>query len=649
MIEHPAPVPPGGAKRRGLRATVLLATIALAAAAAGEGEGTRINVRSLEASRSLDPRGLSLYRPTRRRTPTGTLYPFPFAPPDYTVLSEGLLARGSFELGLFNNGNDTRRAYWDDYLDRSPSLVLNDFFVDLRGGEHGAYAHIDGGAVKRDDQHYTVEAGILGWLRVRGSYDEIPHRLMNDATSLYEGIGTSSLRLPPELVPGASTDAEIDAVLAELPFRRLLVKRERGRIEVEAKPFRILRLFAEYRIEERKGEKPSSGSLAFAFPSPGAGSVIETIEPVDYTTQNLTAGLQLAHPWLQLNLSYGFSYFDNDNEALRWENPFAFSGSEVGQLALDPDNRWHTLKGDLGFIVPFSGRFTTSVSYSRAEQDEVLLAPPVNPAAPFWPDPDAALGKPTARAEVRTFLSHSRLQFRPFRQLRLKGELRYYDRDSDTNYEAFNPALDFFGYLPEDGFFRAFFTIPRYKSIPYGYDKWNLKGGAVVHPGWRTTVEFEYERETFERDHRARKKTEEERYRVSVTNRGLWFATFLVSYEFADKKGDDFDVTRDFRFYSVGPPDFALPFLVLSATPLRSLAELRQFDLADRKQKIINARVNAAVGEIGDVSASARFIDNDYDAQFGLDFNRSGEGNIELAFQPSPKLNASAYASIEAR
>ena len=299
--------------------------------------------------------------------------------------------------------------------------------------------------------------------------------------------------------------------------------------------------------------------------------------------------------------------------------------------------------------MPFSGRFKTSVSYSRAEQDEVLLAPTVNPAAPFWLDPDSALGKPTARAEVRTFLSHSRPQFRPFRQLQLKGELRYYDRDSDTNYEAFNPALDFFGYLPEDGFLGAFFTIPRYKSIPYGYDKWNLKGGAVVRPGWRTTVEFEYERETFERDHRVRKKTEEDRYRISVTNRGLWFATFLVSYEFADKKGDDIDVTRDFRFYSVGPPGFELPLHVRSATPLRALAELRQFDLANRKQKIINARVNAALGDVGDVSASARFIDNDYDAQFGLDFDRSGEGNIEIAFQPSPKLNASAFASIEAR
>ena len=95
-------------------------------------------------------------------------------------------------------------------------------------------------------------------------------------------------------------------------------------------------------------------------------------------------------------------------------------------------------------------------------------------------------------------------------------------------------------------------------------------------------------------------------------------------------------------------PSVAAALSVLS-TPIRSLAELRQFDLADRKQKIINARVNAAIGEVGDVSASVRFTDNDYDARFGLDFDRSGDANIEFAYQPSPKLSVTAYASIEAR
>lgn len=636
------------------RTFTLLAAVAIVVAAsesvtAAEGAGTRINLRSLEASRSIDPRGLTQYRPTRRRAPTGTLYPFPFTPPDYRELSRGLHARGSIDLGITSNGNDTRRAYWDDYLDRSPGFLLNDFYVDLRDSHIGAYLHADGGAVERDDQHYAGEAGIAGWLRVRGEYDEVPHRLMNDATSFYDGIGTGNLELPVDLIPAANTDAEIDAALMDLTFQALGVNRERGRIEFEAKPLQILRVFADYRVEERKGEKPSSGSLAFAFAFPGFGSVVETIEPVDYKTHDLTTGLQLLHPWLQLNLSYAFSYFDNPYEALRWENPFMAGGSDVGQLALDPDNRWHNVKGDLGFILPFSGRFTTSWSYSRAEQDEVLLAPTVNVAAPDWLDPLTALDKPSARAEFRTLLSHSRLQFRPIRQLQLKAELRYFDRDSDLNYESFNPALNFYGYIPEDAYFGAFFTVPRYKSVPYGYDKWNVKGGGVVRPGWRTTVEFEFEHETYRRDHRVRRKTKEDRYRFSLTNRGLPFATVLVSYEFAYKKGDDVDTTRDFKFYTAGPDFFALPAPFFSGTPLRTLAEFQQFDLAGRDQQIFNGRMNAAIGDVGDVAASVRFIDNDYDVIYGLDYDRSADGNLEFTYQPSPKLNASAHVSVEAR
>ena len=44
----------------------LISGASFGARAVEEGAGTRINVRSLEASRDLDPRGLTLFRSTRR-------------------------------------------------------------------------------------------------------------------------------------------------------------------------------------------------------------------------------------------------------------------------------------------------------------------------------------------------------------------------------------------------------------------------------------------------------------------------------------------------------------------------------------------------------------------------------------------------------
>lgn len=631
-------VPPARFSRFELIAALLLVYWGTGAIA-DEGAGTRINSRSLLSSHDVHPHGMSFFKPTRRRSPAGFLYPYPLKPNAFSESDQELLTRGSVELGYVTDIDDTNEAYWENYVDRSSGILLNQFSVDLQHRDNAGYAHVDGGSIGRDDQFVRVEAGVFGWLRVKGMYDEVPHRLMNDAKTIFQGVGTEALRLPVGLTPGASTESEIDTILGDLPFHSLAVDRERGRIGVEAKPLRNLRLFAEYRHEERQGERPIGASTGFAFAGVLGGNVIELIEPIDYETHDYAVGVQVLHRRLQLNVSYHASYFDNDNdndnESLSWENPFALSSSVAGQSALAPDNHCHNLKGDLGLTLPLTGRFTTSLSWSRAKQDERLLSPTVNPLAPDWLDPATALAQRNANAEFTTLLSHSRLQFRPLRQIQLKGELRYFKRDSDTSYVAYNPAIDFYGYIPEDAFFGSNSTIPRYQSVPYGYDRWNGKAGAVIRALYRTTVELEYERETVNRDHRVREHTKEDRYRISATTRSLRFATLRFSYEHGDKRGDDVDVSRDFAFYSAGPPDFAFPEPFTSSTPLRSVAQLRQYDLANRKQNVVKARANAALGDWADVSVSLRYFDNDYDALYGINYDRRGDANFEVAFLPS--------------
>ena len=114
-----------------LLVAALFSTIPLGAHGVEEGAGTRINVRSLEASRDLDPRGLTLFRLTRRRAPSGFLYPFPFAPHSFRNLDENILWRGVFELGAIADGERTGQAYWNQYVDRDPRILLNDFSLDL--------------------------------------------------------------------------------------------------------------------------------------------------------------------------------------------------------------------------------------------------------------------------------------------------------------------------------------------------------------------------------------------------------------------------------------------------------------------------------------------------------------------------------------
>ena len=68
-----------GLKKRCGAGIVGLAFVLLAfanPAAAVEGRGAAVNPAGLEASRKVDPLGLSALRTTRLRTPSGFLYPY---------------------------------------------------------------------------------------------------------------------------------------------------------------------------------------------------------------------------------------------------------------------------------------------------------------------------------------------------------------------------------------------------------------------------------------------------------------------------------------------------------------------------------------------------------------------------------------------
>ena len=367
---------------------LLLAGLASVAVWAQDvGAGTGIGARTLEPLYDLDPRGMTYIDQHRKRAPSGFLYPYPFEPAPFLSLDEGLSVRGAVDIGWITDAGDTSEAYWDDYVDRGPGTLLNRFSFDVLHDASGAYFHLDGGGADREDQFFNGEVGVYGWVRLHGHFDEIPHRLMHDAKTVYVGVGTADLRLLDPLVAGASSEDDVDALLADLPFQRLEVQRERGTAGLQLRPFDLLRIALDYRREKREGDRLRGGSLAFAYLSPTAGSVIETIEPIDYETQDISVAIAFAHRWLQLNLSYAYSMLDSAHERLSWENPFVGGESDLGQLSLAPDNQWEHAKAELGLRLPFRGHFTAIVARGRAVQDETLLPSTVNSLLTDWLDP----------------------------------------------------------------------------------------------------------------------------------------------------------------------------------------------------------------------------------------------------------------------
>jgi hypothetical protein len=93
-----------------LRHWALLAAIVGALPVAAEPPRDSVHPGNAEVFEILDPNGLSLLTETRRRTPSGLLYPYPPEPYPLSDLGSGWLGRGALESATSGQQTHARRA-----------------------------------------------------------------------------------------------------------------------------------------------------------------------------------------------------------------------------------------------------------------------------------------------------------------------------------------------------------------------------------------------------------------------------------------------------------------------------------------------------------------------------------------------------------
>ncbi len=593
-------------------------------------------------SRHVDPAGLSFLRNTRQRSPEGFLYPYPYAPPERLGLGDGWIVGGFGEVGWMESSGGDDEAYLERYSDYRDGIV-DALRLEARNAPSGFYVELGANALGRDDASAFLDFGQRGRLRVRGSYDKLPHRYANDARVLFDGAGSESLTLPAGLVAGGSSDAAIDAAIAARPESRVAFTREKGGVELAFAASDALSVNAGYRVEDRSGERPFGGAIRFAFQAPTIGSVIETLEPLDSRTHDVHGAIAVSDPHIQIDVGYDGSFFENRVESLTWENPFSDSGVDRGRFALTPDNALHRIHATGGFALPWRGRWTNTFSMAQGRQDERLLAPTINPTFAAWTNPATSLSRSRADASVDTMVVTSTLKLVPLRFWNVGGKFRLEQRKSETDYVAFNPSTGGYGYIAEDG---SFGIQPRYAAVPYDADRVIFGADTTWRLPVRSRLTIEYEREQVERDQRARAETRDDRGRISVSTRGIPRTRVRLAYELSDRGGSSYRPDRDAEFYSTGPPGFAAPFL---GSPQRSLLGFEQFDLSDRVRHDGQARVSFGIAEIADLAFNGGVKDDDYDARYGLRRSRAWDANAELSIQPAPQFDAFVFGSLERR
>ena len=625
-----------------------------------------------ESARVVDPQGISFLRNSRLRSPSGILYPYPLVPQKLTLLGSGWLGRGTIELGSIQSFGDAGEARFQRYSDWSDGFLLRSLSAELLHPDRKWQLEIGGGSWGRDDGYANGTLSLLGVVRASGHWSRLVRVHANDARDIYRGAGTESLTLNGGLVPGANSDAGITSALTGIEESTLEVRRDDLGLSLDLRPLPGLELFARYNRTARDGARPFGGSWIYATGFEPNAAVVETTQPIDDRTHDVSTGLNWYKGKLSAQLAYTGSFYRNSLAELTFDNPFQIGpvgrgalNLERGRFALAPDSDWHNVVGELTLPMPMSGRVAATFSWTRSEQNQRLLAPTINSGLiggakivnlDQW-NTGSALSRDRADATANTRLANLDLSFRPWKPLRLGARLRYFDRKNHTRYTAYNPATNTYGYVAEDGalavatplFNRSFAAGVatddwRYRSTPFDTRKLMIRSTADWRVQPSTTLGVRYEWERVRRPDRERRETREHRLRAQINTRALPKSTLRLSYEYGNRGGSGYNSNPYGEYYVSSLPGFTPLFGTL---PPFTLAQLRKSDLSDRIKHVVNLRLNLLVKGDMDVSLTGRFRDHAHDADYGLTGERSGSLNLEWNIQPSPRWNAFVFAGWE--
>lgn len=673
-------------KRAGVTLLGLLAAGGAAADTARFGDQRAGNTLNPPGEASFCERaaqGLSIFTERPRRSPSGLRYRVPCRPPednddhdqDEDDAPAAIAFSGAVELGLLSTLGDDDAQLFNEYTDWDEGLLLNALDLRAREPEGAHYAELSAAGPTRDDGYARAELGRRGSWSIGAFYNGIPQVLATRSRSLFEGVGTSELRLPAGLEPGRNSPEAVAQAFAGAPLTPLSVQRDRTGVTAAITPTPNWRIFGGFRREDRDGTKALGGAMFFNWLDADLGSSVELIQPVNYVTYDARTGVQYAGDTYRFNLLYTGSFFTNDNDTLVWEHPFR-NGSvapreggafvtERGRFDLAPDNEAHHLKLELARSLPWRGQITTTASIGRMTQDDRLIPPTINGGAggtsidPIdlnaWTTAQA-LSRQRADARIDTWLFHTRVRLRPWRALTLRAEARWRNEDNDTEFVNFNPLTGQYGTILTDGGvggavpFRSGLFRPgragsrqHIRAIPFATDRARFELAADYRLTRASTVTLALKREDIEHAHRERDETEEHEIELRWNYRGADWANLRMGYRYAERDGDAYDPFPYAAFYTESLPQF-MPRFDNGTTP-HTLASLRKFDLADRQRHRADAKLNLLLRDDLELMLTGRFEDRDLDAQHGRRNNDRTSANAELSWAPSTATGAYLYFS----
>jgi len=568
---------------------------------------------------------------------------------------------GRIDFGVQGTELDTDSSKFREYRELPNGPILS--FLRLFGDQKIRYDVVVENGLQ-DDARYRLLADI-GPVRVSGDYNLIPHRFGNEGRTLLHEVSRGVLVIDDTIQRANQTALEqqfatnrtginfaflsnlVRPQLEAAPEIDIGLQRYRGTVEVGLTPERPFDVKASYFQERRTGDRQAGTSFGFS-------NVVESLEPIEYRTEDWGLSAEFARPWGLIRGAAHYNTFDNRIDSLTFDNPFritdatdpsaytapgsgSIGGPARGRLDLPADNE--AVTGSLGvmFRIPiWNSRLTADASTSRWTQNRKFLPFTTNTAitSPFAATDPANLPEQSLDGEIDVTNLSLFFTSRPISPLGFNVRYRVYDLSNDTR------RIEFPGYVRFDAVWEE---IPRI-SVPYSYKR-TQADATVSYDVGPVTLEGGYRYVEFDRTFRETEQTQEDILTAALSVRAFGWAMLRAGYETGERDRDEYDYIHSEEASYLEPE-----------APVQ-LPALRRFDQAKRDlDRFFGLLQLTPGGGYVTFSLSYFYANEDYGAEevvdagglrFGLLETTYDSFTAEADYSPSERFSLYAFYTRE--
>lgn len=572
--------------------------------------------------------------------------------PEPAAASVGSLFTNKVSAALQGFDVDTNSSKFEEYRDVPEGIAGPDFRIFNRSDSVRILA--TGERIGEDDRRFDLSVEHRA-IAVEAFFDQIPHRLGNDAKSVLtrtandawtiNDLAQQSLQAAiaarraqsPASVNFAFLNTLVQPLLATPYVYDLGYDRLRAGLALQLFPEGSLDTRVTYIHEKRDGTRPAGTSFGF-------GNVVETGEPIEYVSEE--AGVSLELPLARGLVRGGvvMNQFTNRLQSYIFDNPFratdstdanayqapgsaSINGPAFGRMSLAPDSDQLIVTVGGVYKLPAHSRITADVAWSQLSSDDSLIPFTTNtailtPGGVAATDP-AALPVRTFAGEINTLRTTLSFNSRPVAGLGLNARLRYYDLDNESDRVRFEEGYVRFDSVWED--------IPRI-TVPYGWTNTRLDLYGTYDVGM-ATLEAGFRHDGMERTFRETEETRENIFHLATDLRPFSWAVLRASYEFGEREFDHYDGAE------------AEHQSFLDPGPATNLPALRRYDQAARDTSRIVSMLQVTPLDALALSANyVRYLDDYSDeSTHGLLTWRNNSLTLEADYTPGARWNVFAY------